>query len=63
VLEAMKDAGFLLGKTGPDRNVLSLMPPLVVTRAELDSVVVALDQVLRQQRGEMTRSSVGTKSA
>ena len=32
----MKDAGFLLGKTGPGRNVLTLMPPLVVTSDALD---------------------------
>jgi 4-aminobutyrate aminotransferase/4-aminobutyrate aminotransferase/(S)-3-amino-2-methylpropionate transaminase len=50
VLEAMKDAGFLLGKTGPGRNVLTLMPPLVVTGAELDSVVDALDQALRHSQ-------------
>ncbi len=48
VLEAMKDAGFLLGKTGPGRNVLTLMPPLVVTGDELDSVVDALDQALER---------------
>ncbi len=47
VLERMKDAGFLLGKTGPGRNVLTLMPPLVVTSDALDTVVEGLDQVLR----------------
>jgi 4-aminobutyrate aminotransferase/4-aminobutyrate aminotransferase/(S)-3-amino-2-methylpropionate transaminase len=46
VLEAMKDAGFLLGKTGPGRNVLTLMPPLVATAAALDTVVAGLAQVL-----------------
>ena len=46
VLERMKDAGFLLGKTGPGRNVLTLMPPLVVTSDALDSVVEGLDQAL-----------------
>jgi 4-aminobutyrate aminotransferase-like enzyme len=47
VLERMKDAGFLLGKTGPGRNVLTLMPPLVATGDALDSVTDALDQALR----------------
>jgi 4-aminobutyrate aminotransferase-like enzyme len=47
VLERMKDAGFLLGKTGPGRNVLTLMPPLVVTPEALDSMVEGLDQALR----------------
>ena len=46
VLEKMKDAGYLHGKTGPGRNVLTFMPPLVVERAELDCLVDALDQVL-----------------
>jgi 4-aminobutyrate aminotransferase-like enzyme len=48
VLEQMKDAGFLIGKTGPGRNVLTLMPPLIVTAEALDSLVDALDQVLAQ---------------
>jgi 4-aminobutyrate aminotransferase/4-aminobutyrate aminotransferase/(S)-3-amino-2-methylpropionate transaminase len=47
VLEDMKEAGFLLGKTGPGRNVVTLMPPLVVTSAALDSLVDALDHALR----------------
>jgi 4-aminobutyrate aminotransferase-like enzyme len=46
VLEQMKDAGFLLGKTGPDRNVLTLMPPLIVTAEALDGFVDALEQIL-----------------
>jgi 4-aminobutyrate aminotransferase-like enzyme len=46
VLERMKDAGFLLGKTGPGRNVLTLMPPLIVSGEALDSVIDALDQSL-----------------
>jgi 4-aminobutyrate aminotransferase-like enzyme len=49
VLERMKDAGFLLGKTGSGRNVLTLMPPLVVNTDALDSAVDALDQVLRTE--------------
>ncbi len=47
VLEAMKDAGYLLGKTGPGRNVLTFMPPLIVTRDALDSAVDALDHALQ----------------
>ncbi len=46
VLEKMKDAGFLLGKTGPGRNVLTIMPPLIVSCEALDSVVDAFEQVL-----------------
>ncbi len=46
VLEAMKDAGYLLGKTGPGRNVLTLMPPLIVEQPALDALVEKLDEVL-----------------
>ncbi len=49
VLEEMKGAGFLLGKTGVDRNVLTFMPPLIVEQVELDALVATLDEVL----GEM----------
>jgi 4-aminobutyrate aminotransferase-like enzyme len=50
VLEQMKDAGYLLGKTGPGRNVLTLMPPLVVEAAALDGLVDCLDEVLANNR-------------
>jgi 4-aminobutyrate aminotransferase/4-aminobutyrate aminotransferase/(S)-3-amino-2-methylpropionate transaminase len=46
VLERLKDAGYLLGKTGPGRNVLTLMPPLVVEQEALDGLVEQLDRVL-----------------
>ena len=46
LFEELKDAGYLLGKTGPGRNVLTLMPPLVVEQDDLDSLVTALDQAL-----------------
>jgi 4-aminobutyrate aminotransferase/4-aminobutyrate aminotransferase/(S)-3-amino-2-methylpropionate transaminase len=50
VLEALKDAGFLAGKTGPGRNVLTLMPPLVVEPADLDALVGELGRVLTRLR-------------
>jgi 4-aminobutyrate aminotransferase/4-aminobutyrate aminotransferase/(S)-3-amino-2-methylpropionate transaminase len=46
LLEDLKDAGYLIGKTGPGRNVLTIMPPLVVERAALDGLVGALDEAL-----------------
>lgn len=46
VLEFMKDAGFLLGKTGPSRNVLTFMPPLVVGENQLQQAIDALDEIL-----------------
>lgn len=45
-LEAMKDDGFLLGKTGVNRNVLTLMPPLTISQSQLDSVVDSLGLTL-----------------
>jgi 4-aminobutyrate aminotransferase-like enzyme len=48
VLERMKDAGYLLGKTGPGRNVLTFMPPLVVPREALEEMVTELDHVLAE---------------
>jgi 4-aminobutyrate aminotransferase-like enzyme len=50
VLERLKDDGFLLGKTGPGRNVLTLMPPLVVAPDHLDAVIDGLDRALAAGR-------------
>jgi 4-aminobutyrate aminotransferase-like enzyme len=44
VLEHMKDAGYLIGKTGVGRNVLTFMPPLVVAAGDLDAMVDELDR-------------------
>ena len=41
LLESMKDAGFLLGKTGPGRNVITFMPPLIVSRNFLEDAIQA----------------------
>jgi alanine-glyoxylate transaminase / (R)-3-amino-2-methylpropionate-pyruvate transaminase len=46
VLEAMKDAGYLLGKTGVQRNVLTFMPPLIVEEEALAGLVEQFDRVL-----------------
>ncbi len=43
VLEELKDRGFLCGKTGPNRNVLTIMPPLIVEKDQLDALGDALD--------------------
>ncbi len=36
LLEALREEGILAGKTGPARNVLTLMPPLVMQPADLE---------------------------
>lgn len=46
ILEELKDRGVLAGKTGPGRNVLTLMPPLVITAAEIDFLLNTLDSVM-----------------
>ncbi len=48
ILEAMKDAGFLLGKTGPGRNVLTFMPPLIATQDQLARAMAGLADILAQ---------------
>jgi 4-aminobutyrate aminotransferase-like enzyme len=50
VLERLKDEGYLLGKAGPGRNVLALMPPLIVAQGDLDAFVEALDWALGEQQ-------------
>jgi len=47
VLEAMKDRGNLLGKTGLNRNVLTLMPPLIISDEQLARACDELQQTLQ----------------
>lgn len=46
LLEELKDRGYLCGKTGPLRNVLTLMPPLTISRERLDAFVDELPAAL-----------------
>jgi 4-aminobutyrate aminotransferase-like enzyme len=61
LLEELKDAGYLLGKTGPGRNVLTIMPPLVVEQSALEGLVECLDERLTNKRSAVSRqlSAVG----
>lgn len=45
ILEDLKDHGVLVGKTGPGRNVLTLMPPLVIEPVEIDFLLKTLSEV------------------
>ena len=47
ILERMKDAGYLLGKTGPGRNVLTFMPPLIIEENDINEAIDTLDQILQ----------------
>lgn len=44
-LEQLKDLGVLAGKTGPDRNVLTFLPPLTITPDELEVLTYALQSI------------------
>ncbi len=46
LLERLKDRGFFCGKTGANRNVLTIMPPLTVGKEDLQSLLSALDEIL-----------------
>lgn len=46
ILEMMKDRGFLVGKNGPNRNVLAFQPPLIVNYDNLNDLLNNLDDVL-----------------
>ncbi|QDR81047.1 aspartate aminotransferase family protein [Sporomusa termitida] len=47
ILEHMKARGILIGKNGPERNVMAFQPPLVITRADLDNMLNQLAEVLK----------------
>ena len=46
ILEELKDRGFLCGKTGTDRNVLTFLPPLVIEADQLDGLLDAIAAVI-----------------
>lgn len=48
ILERLKDRGVLAGKTGPDRNVLTFLPPLTITSSQIGEVVDALHDSLHE---------------
>ena len=49
ILETMKDRGFLIGKNGLSRNVMAFQPPLVITRLDVDGLLNALEDVLKEK--------------
>ena len=48
ILEQAKDKGLLIGKTGSGRNVISLMPPLIVTMDQLKQAVDTLQEIFEK---------------
>lgn len=59
ILEDLKDHGVLVGKTGPGRNVLTLMPPLVITAAQVDEVLTILEQSLSTCTAKLSAQATG----
>jgi len=47
VLEEMKNAGFILGKNGINRDTIAFQPPLVITKEDIDEMLVKLNDVLQ----------------
>ena len=47
ILESLKDAGVLAGKTGPGRNVLTFLPPLVIQPHHIGDLLDALQACLQ----------------
>ncbi len=48
IVEAMREAGVLVGKGGLEGNVLRLKPPMCITRDDADFALDALDHALAQ---------------
>lgn len=48
VVEGMKRRGILLSSDGPDHDVLKIKPPMVLTAADCDAVLAALDEALTE---------------
>ncbi len=45
ILESLKDLGFLAGKSGRERNVLTFMPPLIITGQEIGELIHAVQTI------------------
>jgi 4-aminobutyrate aminotransferase-like enzyme len=47
VVNGLRDRGVLTGVIGPDRNILKLRPPMVISRADADVMLERLDDALK----------------
>lgn len=48
ILEGMKERGIFIGKNGESRNVLAFQPPLIINEDDVDAMLYALREVLRE---------------
>jgi len=51
ILESLKDRGVLAGKTGPGRNVLTFLPPLVIGMTQIGDLLDVLENTLNDING------------
>lgn len=51
LLEEMRRRGFLLGKTGRERNVLTFMPPLIISSRDIEDIIENLSETLALGEG------------
>ncbi len=54
VVETMKERGILISTDGPLHNVLKIKPPMVFSRANADTLLSTLDEVLENIQGGHT---------
>ena len=55
VVDRLRETGVLAGTDGPHHNVLKLRPPLIVSDADADLLVAALDEVLGEDAARAWR--------
>jgi 4-aminobutyrate aminotransferase-like enzyme len=48
IVDALKDAGILIGTDGPHHNVLKIRPPMPFDDDNADELLAALDQILER---------------
>ncbi len=51
LVEAMRERGVLIGTEGPDRSVLKIRPPMVVTATQAERILAALEDSLANAAG------------
>jgi 4-aminobutyrate aminotransferase len=51
ILEHAKDRGLLIGKNGPQRNVLAIQPPLVLEVADVEFLLATLGEAVQVSAG------------
>lgn len=54
ILETMKDAGWLIGKNGLDRDVLAFQPPLIISEEEIIAMTADLARVIKAIKQELS---------